>query len=147
MTDAKGDPTPEYWEWAQAGWANPKANRFPLGKGSKPSYSYWNGKKLGYMDARLEIYCSLYAKAMQGNRWFDKLKAMTETNDELILSDPDARDYIAEGKTLKEMLFDTSKPLSHSVLLAMLLCDVPIWEDFVAQGGDHSGDAAPSGTE
>lgn len=131
MADENGEPTAEYWEWAQEGWANPKAKRFPLGKGGKPSYSLWAGKHLGYMDARLTIYCSLYAQAMKDNPWFEKLKQMTLDNTELILSDPDASDFTAAGKNLKEALFDTSKPLSHSVVLAMLLSEVPVWEEFL----------------
>lgn len=140
MTDENGEPTAEYWEWAQEGWANPKAKRFPLGKGCKPSYSLWAGKHLGYMDARLTIYCTLYAKAMEGNPWFEKLKQMTLSNSELILSDPDAPDFSEDSsKTLKEVLFDTSKPLSHSVVLAMLLCEVPVWEEFLASSDASSG--------
>lgn len=144
MCDEKGDPTPEYWEWAQGGWANPKAKRFPLGKGAKPAYSFWDGKKLGYMDARLQIYCTLYAQAAKQSPMFEKLKKLTEQYDEVILSDPDASDYIEAGKTLKEALFDTSKPLSHSLVLAMLLCDVPVWEEFLAAQAEQAESAEPS---
>jgi hypothetical protein len=144
MCDEKGDPTAEYWEWAKEGWANPKAKRFPLGKGSKPEFSYWNGKKLGYMDARLHIYCKLYANAVKNSPFFEKLKKMTETNTEIILSDPDAQDYIADERTLKEALFDTSKPLSHSLVLAMLLCDVPVWEEFIEASNQEAAASSSS---
>jgi len=138
MCDEKGEPTAEYWEWAQDGWASSKAKRFPLGKGAKPAYSLWDGKKLGYMDARLQIYCTLYAQAVKKSPMFEKLKKMTETNDDIILSDPDASDYSEAGRTLKEALFDTSKPLSHSLVLAMLLCDVPVWEEFLEARNDSA---------
>jgi hypothetical protein len=132
MVGEDGFPTPEYFEWAKEGWANPKANRFPMGKGAKPEYSYFNGKKLGYMDARLQIYCPLYAQAILKTKEFQRLKELTEQFDEIVLCDPDAQDYLAAGKTLKDVLFDSSRALSHSVVLAMLLCEVPIWEQFNA---------------
>ena len=134
-------PTEEYFEWAKAGWADPKANRYPMGRGAKPEYSYWNGKRLGYMDARLTIYCPLYAQAVLKTDAFAKLKAMTEKYQEVVLADPDAQDYLAAGKTLKDVLFDSSRALSHSVVLAMLLCEVPVWEQFQ---DPTAGTAAPS---
>mmetsp|Transcript_14008 Transcript_14008/g.11981 ORF Transcript_14008/g.11981 Transcript_14008/m.11981 type:complete len:102 (+) Transcript_14008:53-358(+) len=34
----------EYIEWAEEGFANPKAVRFPMGPGSKPKYSLYKGE-------------------------------------------------------------------------------------------------------
>jgi len=31
---ATGEPTAEYWAWAEEGWANPRAVRFPMGRGT-----------------------------------------------------------------------------------------------------------------
>lgn len=131
MTDENGDPTEEYWRWAKDGWANPKATRFPLGKGSKPAYSYWNGKKLGYMDARLEIYCRSYAAAVIKTEAWEKLKELVATNTEVFLADPDGYDPLEKGIDFKKALFDTSRALSHSLVLAFLLCEYPVWEEFL----------------
>lgn len=51
-----GDPTEAYWKWAEAGWANSKAQRFPMGRGAKPQYSWWDGRRMGYIEARKVIY-------------------------------------------------------------------------------------------
>lgn len=131
MADENEDPSDKYWQWAEEGWANPKAKRFPLGKGQKPLYSYWDGEKLGYMEARLRIYCACYASAVVKTEAFQNLKKLTEENKEIILSDPDAPLFPSDtNKSLKDLLFNTAKPLSHSVVLALLLCDRPIWENW-----------------
>ena len=31
----------EYWTWAQQGWANPRAVRFPMGRGAKPEFVFF----------------------------------------------------------------------------------------------------------
>lgn len=131
MVDANNEPTQDYWTWAEEGWASPKADRFPAGRGSKPLYSLWKGKQLGYMDARLQIYCRLYAEAVVKTDSFAKLKELANNNKEIYLADPDASDPESKGMDYKKALFDTTKPLSHSLVLAMLLCEVPIWEDFL----------------
>ena len=62
-TDKKtGDPTPKYLRWAKDGWDNPKAVRFPKGKGARPEYSLWGEEHLGYVEARKKIYAPTYAK-------------------------------------------------------------------------------------
>ena len=47
--DENGNPSPEYFKWAVEGWNNSRAVRYPMGKGAKPLYSYWNGEKMNYI--------------------------------------------------------------------------------------------------
>jgi hypothetical protein len=63
-TTAAGSPSAQYWDWAKEGWANQKAERFPMGRGAKPEFSLWDGERLGYIDARKRIYAPLYARAV-----------------------------------------------------------------------------------
>jgi len=35
-----GNPTEEYFRWAKAGWENPRAVRYPMGRGAIPEYSH-----------------------------------------------------------------------------------------------------------
>ncbi len=56
--DADQNPTESYFLWAQGGWNKKIADRYPMGKGAKPLYSYWNGEKLPYIDARKKIICA-----------------------------------------------------------------------------------------
>lgn len=45
-----------WYEWAQKGFSNSSAVRFPKGKGASPLFSLWKGEKLGYVEARKKIY-------------------------------------------------------------------------------------------
>ena len=47
-----GEPTAAYWEWAEKGWADRWAHRYPMGKGAVPLYSLWDGERLSYVEAR-----------------------------------------------------------------------------------------------
>jgi RNA recognition motif-containing protein len=55
----KNEPTGAYFKWAKEGWTNPKPVRYPMGHGTKPQYSLWDGTKLGKVDARKKIYAPL----------------------------------------------------------------------------------------
>jgi hypothetical protein len=55
-----GEPTEDYFDWAVDGWNDPKAQRYPMGKGARPEYSWWDGKKLPYIEARKQIYVPLW---------------------------------------------------------------------------------------
>src|SRR3990167_4870254 len=39
-----GNPTTDWWHWAIKGWNNPRAVRYPMGKGTNPLYHYWEGR-------------------------------------------------------------------------------------------------------
>jgi hypothetical protein len=121
-----GEPTDAYWEWAKEGWANPKAVRYPMGRGAKPLYSLWNGDKLGYIDARKKIYAPLYAEAVQKTEGWQKLKRLHQTEKLLILRDWDG--YNRGKDTLTEVLNNPRKKMGHAFVLAMLLTQDPALE-------------------
>ena len=119
--DKNEDPTEEWWKWAKAGWANKKAVRYPMGKGRKPLYAYWEGKKLGYIVARKTIYGPLYIKAVLDNPAWEKLVCLYETSKELYLRDYDAYDHRKRNMNLSEVLNCPDKIMGHAFVLAMLL--------------------------
>jgi hypothetical protein len=65
---------PKYWQWATAGWASKKPYRYPLGKGRRPLCSLWNGQRLGYIDARKQIYLRLYQQAVKQTQAYAMLQ-------------------------------------------------------------------------
>lgn len=79
--DPNGEPTEEYFNWACSGWGKIRADRYPMGKGTKPEYSYWDGKKLGYIEARKKIYIPLYIRAVVHTDSYKKLKNLYEQGD------------------------------------------------------------------
>ncbi len=121
MNPATKDPIPAWWTWAQKGWADPIARRYPMGRGAVPEYSYWDGKKLGYIDARKTIYGPLYAKAVQATQGYMKLFGMYNTLPDLILRDFDGYDHDALNMSLSDVLNNPKRKMGHSFILKMLL--------------------------
>ncbi|KKN16511.1 hypothetical protein LCGC14_0975220 [marine sediment metagenome] len=91
---ADGLPTPSWFEWRARGWEDPRAHRYPMGKGAVPEYAYWEGKKLDYITARREIYIPQYANNVRETDSFAALQDVffesISTDRELILLDYDA---------------------------------------------------------
>jgi hypothetical protein len=119
--DKNENPTEEYFDWARDGWSHRRAIRYPMGKGVIPLYSWWEGEKLSYVEARKRIYVPLYTKAVVQTRTFEKLKEIHEKNDEIWLWDFDGYDHVKLGMTLKEVLNDPTRKMGHAFVLAMIL--------------------------
>jgi hypothetical protein len=125
-----GLPTAAYFEWAEEGWNRPRAERYPMGKGAKAEFHWWNGKKLTKVEARKEIYVPLYAEQVTKptNRTFDGLEKLWllmrgRNKGTLCLMDFDAYDYT--GMSLTDVLNNPAKSLGHGFVLAMLLLKDP----------------------
>ena len=120
-TDADGNPTGEYWKWAKAGWANPRAVRYPMGKGAKPEYALWDGVKLGYIEARKKIYIPIYYAAVKKSEAYKKLRELYQTEKAIYLWDFDGYDYERLGMTLKEVANNPNRSMGHAFILAKML--------------------------
>lgn len=125
--DANDNPSSEYFQWADAGWRSIKANRYPMAKGTKPLYSFWDGAKLGYLEARQKIYIPLYSEAVKKTYAFKRLKevyadAKFNAVETLYLKDfdahnlPDDYDY-----TYSKLWNNPDIKVGHAYVLAMLL--------------------------
>lgn len=126
--DFKGEiKLKEYMKWATKGWEDTYAHRYPMGKGRAPLYSWWDGEKLSYVEARKKIYAPIYSQAVIQTDAFKRLKEMYHNEEPFVLVDFDGYDYIREGKTLKEVMNDPHKKMGHAFVLAMLL-QYPILE-------------------
>jgi hypothetical protein len=110
-----------YFKWAQDGWNAIKANRYPMGRDVKPLYSYWDGEKLSYTEARNKIYIPLYANAVKKSFAFHKLKKIYEENPDLYLWDFDGYDHNAFGLTYEQVINDPNRKMGHAFVIGMLL--------------------------
>lgn len=119
--DSDGDAGADWWAWAEAGWAKDTAVRYPMGKGSVPEFSFWDGNKLSYIEARARIYIPLYAKAVRKTEAFAKLREIYRTVDTLYLWDFDGYDHRAYGLSLMEVPFQEDRKMGHAFVLAMML--------------------------
>lgn len=128
-TDENGDPTAAYWEWAQEGWANPRAVRYPMGKGARPEYSLWQGERLGYIDARKRIYGPLYAEAVQRTEGWEILQGEYQNAERLFIRDWDGWLMERHGMaTLSDVLNNPGRIMGHAFVLQMLLENDPALE-------------------
>lgn len=119
--DGNGEPGKDYWSWAQDGWNNPSASRYPMGKGAKPAFSYWDGEKLGYLDARKNIYFPMYQNAVVKTEGFAKLQEMVSAGRKITLFDFDGYDHQNQGLRLDQVLNNPSRPMGHAFVLKAML--------------------------
>jgi hypothetical protein len=132
-----GEPSEKYWSWAQAGWDNPRAVRYPMGKGAKPACCLWEGERLGYIDARLKVYWNLYQSAVAQTRGFERLCQLAATVDEVVLFDFDGYDHEARGMSLQDVMRNASRPMGHAfVLKAMLEHGAKVSSGEILETGD-----------
>ena len=118
---SNGEPSEAYFRWAEAGWAKGRAVRYPMGRGKKPFYSYWDGEKLGYIEARKKIYIPLYSRLVADTGAFRKLKELYETEGTLWLWDFDGYDHVNLGMNLNDVVECKERKMGHAFVLAMLL--------------------------
>src|SRR5690606_26936942 len=118
--DSAGDPSALWFTWARRGWSASRADRYPRGKGARPLYAYWDGEKLGYIEARKRIYIPLYAQAVLRTPQFRELCRRAE-NEHLALFDFDGYRHEGFGMTLAEVVECPEKTMGHAFVLKLLV--------------------------
>ena len=120
-----GYPDASWYKWRDAGYANSRAVRYPMGKGAIPEYSLWDDKKLDYIQARKNIYAPEYAKNVSKTRAYKLLELQynecCQANQELILLDYDAYDHLALGMSLIDVINNPRRKMGHAFVLIMML--------------------------
>ena len=113
-----------YWSWfawRDAGWADKRAHRYPMGKGRRPAFSYWAGERLGYIEARKLIYATIYAKNVIKTNSYARLVELYKRTGEITLKEFDAYDHLKLGMTLVNVINNPNRKMGHGFVLAMLL--------------------------
>lgn len=116
-----GLPTDRWATWAYNGFRKQRADRYPMGKGAVPEFSFWREEKLSYIEARRRIYIPLYAKSVKNTEAFAKLRRLYRELDTLYLWDFDGYDHRAKGLTLLEVMNRPDLKMGHGFVLAMML--------------------------
>lgn len=120
--DAQGEPTEAYWAWAKNGWADSRAHRYPMGKGAKPLCSLWEGRRLGYIEARKKIYAPLYARAVVKTQAYAELRELLRTtSQDIYLRDWDGYDHLVKNLTISEVANNPRKKMGHAFVLWALI--------------------------
>lgn len=114
--------TATYWPWAEEGWANKRAVRYPMGRGARPTCSLWAGDGLDYIEARKRIYIPLFAWAVRFYQLsaLTELKVLAQSND-VMLRDYDAYDHRALGYSWDDVINDPERKMGHGFVLAMMI--------------------------
>ena len=117
--------TDKYWEWAEKGWADSKAHRYPAGKGAIPLFSYWDGERLSYVEARKKIYIPVYYRDVKDTEAFDYLQCKYDEykrkDKNLYLVDFDAYRHHELGMNFSEVVNCETRKMGHAFVLAMML--------------------------
>jgi hypothetical protein len=92
-----------------------------MGKGAKPAYSWWDGQKLSYVEARKKIYIPLYSEAVVKTDAYDTLSTLRDEMPEIWLWDYDGYDHVKHGIQLKDVADKPDRKMGHAFVLAMLL--------------------------
>ena len=122
FVDENKNPKSEYFEWANKIWKSNYAFRYPMGRGKKPLYSYWDGEKLSYIDARIKIYIPIYSRAVIVSDAFKTLTDIYENERrDIYLIDFDGYNHIKLKKSLEEVISNPNKKMGHAFVLYGLL--------------------------
>lgn len=115
-------PSQAYWSWANDGWNNPRAVRYPMGKGATPLYSLWAEDRLDYIEARKRIYIPLYSQAVRfyAKEQFRHLKYFAMGRD-IVIRDYDAYDHQKIGYSWDDVINDPARKMGHGFVLAMMI--------------------------
>lgn len=120
--DNNGTPSKDYFLWAQKIWNDSYAHRYPMGKGVKPLYSWWDGHKLSYIEARKKIYIPLYARGVIKTEAFKQLLYMYRTTPkDIYLIDFDGYNHQELGISLTDVLNNPDKKMGHAFVIYSLL--------------------------
>lgn len=122
--DSEGNPNGYWYAWRLCGWNDTRAQRYPMGKGKIPLYSFWNGEKLDYITARKKIYAPEYAKNVIMTEAYKKLGNLYCTGHDIILLDYDAYDHIALSMSLHDVINNPNRKMGHAFVLIMMLTGV-----------------------
>lgn len=132
MVDEAGAPTDVYYDWARAGWANPRPTRFPMGRGARPLYSLGPaGERLSYIEARRILYAPWYAGAAAATPAYQSLRelyaAQLAGGSRIALVDFDGWDHIGQSCTLAQVLREPRPKMGHAFVLAGMLTGDIFW--------------------
>jgi len=115
-------PTPAYWSWRAAGFANPRAVRYPKGKGAKPLGLLHGNEIFDYIPSRRKVYAPIYAELVRATKSYNMLFnwSYNEGRD-LVLRDFDGYDYHRFGISLIDVINDPRRKMGHAFILAGML--------------------------
>jgi hypothetical protein len=124
---------PIYFDRREKNFSDTKPHRrvYPkkvlIEKKAKVEFSYFNGKRYGWVEARKLIYCPMYAEMVTKTRYFKELKYRLEQGENLLIIGYDGFSFDPERDDAKAHLEDTSKSVGHEFVICCLLAGITPW--------------------
>lgn len=117
-----GWPNEAWKAWAKLGFENTKAVRYPMGRGAVPEFSYWNGERFSYTEARKHIYLPLYMAAVNKDAFLELCK-LYETYRKLFLWDFDGYNRKFFNMSPDDVLNSPDRKMGHAFVIERMLLD------------------------
>lgn len=116
-----GEPTAEFYNWRALGFSKDRAERYPMGKGVKPLYHWWHGKRYDYIGARRAIYIPLYRDLVLRTKSYAMLYNWVLQGRDIALRDFDGYDHVSRNMSLQDVVFNTKRSMGHAFIIYGLL--------------------------
>ena len=116
-----GEVGESYFTWAKRGWAKSKADRYPMGRGALPLYSYWAGEKLNYVEARKKIYIPMYACGVRNTVAYKRLEKLYKEVGEIYIQSYDVHNLMGGTYDYWELVRNDKLKFGHGYVLGMML--------------------------
>lgn len=129
------EPNQEWFAWRKKGFENAYAVRRPTGpkKNGLPLYSYYDGKKLSYIESRMAIYIPFYKKLARETQVYKDILEMLKNGKNVMLIDLDGPN-VKEYPYGREMSFDLIKDLEKDPKISYghgYVCASALMEDLL----------------
>jgi hypothetical protein len=118
--DQGGEPIPEWFQWRHSGFHKRRAVRYPYKKGTVPLYTWYDGKRLTYVEARQQLYIPMYSQAVKKTDAYRRLQGLY-TAGHVTLWDFDGYDHHSLGMSFNDVIQCETRRMGHAFVLAMML--------------------------
>ena len=118
----EGLPSQHYWKWAQAGWKDPRPQKYPMGAWAKPLCHWWEHKKLSNLEAQNQIFLPMYKKLVTKSSAYQRLKELYQSSQQdIYLIDFEGYNHRYLDLTWDQVINDPNRPVGQAFALCMLL--------------------------
>lgn len=120
---SKSNIKKSWWTWSSEGFKLSQAVRYPMGKGAVPQFSYCDGERLPYIDARKRLYAPMYAQLAVKTKAYRVLDSFLNEDDNniLIIRDFDAYNHVQHNMNWDQVVNNPARKMGHGFVLAMML--------------------------
>ena len=153
--DADNEITKEYFIRRRKNFSDSKGHRrvFPKKvleqRNAKVEFSYFDGIRYNYINARKKIYCPMYAEMVQKTRYFKSLKERMENGENLLIIGFDGFSFDPKTDDVYQHLNDPTKPFGHEAVICCLLHGITPWDSTSSSSSSSSSisSSSPSHSE